>query len=304
MKKAFTMMEMLLVLMVIGILAAVLISSFSGGSDAAHGAKCMANLRSLAVACQSYALGNEYQEYPCAGSMKIYIARTKHSEATTQDREGQGWIGWHSEDKVGKYISPLSNDVKQRQESLENGKLWSSIEGDKSIYHCPGHASYAMNKLGGMLKEPPAWSYVMNGYFGWDTSGQASAYRHGVKITALTQADKRLMFAELPWRDIPATQGGFSQSFNPDQEGQQANDPILQYYQGVAGKSHEEVIGFNHRGSGRGYYANIVFADGHTERITLPKRARRENMKNLTKWLCAPSANTDIVLTGDEYRQQ
>ena len=44
MKKAFSLVELLVVVAIIAILAGVLVSSFSGGTESARAARCLSNL--------------------------------------------------------------------------------------------------------------------------------------------------------------------------------------------------------------------------------------------------------------------
>ena len=47
-RSGFTLVELLVVVAIIGILAGVLLASFSGGTEAARAAKCLSNMRNLA----------------------------------------------------------------------------------------------------------------------------------------------------------------------------------------------------------------------------------------------------------------
>ena len=68
MKKGFTLVELLVVIGILGILSAVLIGSFAGGTESARAVKCLTNMRNLATACQTY--GMSYGFYPLAGSIE------------------------------------------------------------------------------------------------------------------------------------------------------------------------------------------------------------------------------------------
>ena len=68
MKKAFTLVELIVVVGIICILAAILIASFGGGTESARNALCLTNMRNLAAACQTYGMAHGY--YPAAGSFE------------------------------------------------------------------------------------------------------------------------------------------------------------------------------------------------------------------------------------------
>ena len=67
-RSGFTIIELLVVVAIIGILAGVLLASFSGGTEAARAAKCLSNMRNLAQGAIGYASKNAYGHYPYAGS--------------------------------------------------------------------------------------------------------------------------------------------------------------------------------------------------------------------------------------------
>ena len=92
-RRAFTIIELLVVVGIIGILAGVLLASFSGGTEAARAAKCLSNMRNLAQAAISCAASNKYGYYPYAGS---HAALGVDGEGKTYFRENVGWISWLS----------------------------------------------------------------------------------------------------------------------------------------------------------------------------------------------------------------
>lgn len=294
MKKAFTIMEFLLVIFVIGVLVSVLAVSMSNGAEAANGAKCLANMRSLAIACQNYGMSNG--GFPYAGSLQVFTSWTRE----TQTHAEHGWLACASQTGEGGYISPYSDNKEERDHTLQDGQLWGCVEGGSSVFYCPAHASYARQRIKG-LKYAPLWSYAMNAWFGWNSAGKGVKYRQAVPYTSTPHTDRILLFAELPFREISLGSGAYKQTFSTSTQASTASDPILQYYQCVAGKGFEEIIGFNHRGAGKGYYANLVFADGHTEQLRLIERAQKQNLKELTRWLCRPDIRYDIGTRNNLY---
>jgi len=207
MKKAFTLVELLVVVGILGILIAVLLGTFSGAGESARAAKCQANLHALAQAVQSYAMTAAYNKFPKAGA----------------------WIHPKSVGKDEQYtfINPYdSSDSEEREKTLKEGKLWEPLNGARECYYCPTHQVYAReHNIGG----DPLWSYAMNKGAGGRVYGSVS------------RADRLLLFAELPFAAVK--NGEFVQT---GQLSDEELDPILDP-PNSKGDGGDEVIGFNHK---------------------------------------------------------
>lgn len=269
MKKAFTLVELLVVIGIIGILSGVLIASFSGSSDSARAAKCLTNLKNLASASQLYSASNYYVVPPYSTS--------ELSDDIDGYVERAGWVSWLSsgmfpaQSKVsGTEISTYNQNEKDRIYSLTNGALWRYISGNSSSYVCAQH----VNALSSKFK--PIWSYVANNKIS------------GKVYKSFARADRTLLFAEMPF---DGTENG---SYTPSSSKSIYNDCQLQSDNG-------EVIGFNHS-SGKGEKcAHVVFADGHVEKLRQPKGGLSDSDKQeLTKWLCQ---GKDISFDGKSYEK-
>ena len=57
-KKAFTLVELLVVISIIALLLSILMPSLSKARDSAKDAICKSNCRSMGIICQAYAAGN------------------------------------------------------------------------------------------------------------------------------------------------------------------------------------------------------------------------------------------------------
>ena len=291
MKKAFTIIELLVVIGIIGVLAGVLMTSFSGGTESARGAKCLANMRNLAQAAISYA--SDRGSYPYAGS---HAAIGADDSGRTYYQENVGWISWLS--KNDEYyrrgtsggparsfqkcsnISAFCTDEENTAFAITNGAIWKYVGQNRETYVCPSHAIRARKH-----SATARFSYAMSAYFGydWTQGSKAATSIHSGFITMnnTTRLDRKLLFAELPFA-IP----GASDSANEVAEDaayssaddSQLVDCTLQYKASVNGKSYHsdwggtaEAIAFNHR-SGKRYCAHVAFADGHVEKMLLPKK--------------------------------
>ena len=54
MKRAFTLVELMVVISIIGILIAILVTNYGGATESARAAHCLANMKNLANGVQSY----------------------------------------------------------------------------------------------------------------------------------------------------------------------------------------------------------------------------------------------------------
>lgn len=308
----FTLIELLVVIGILGILASVTLGVFGGASESAQAAKCMTNMRNLAVASYNYASANEWGNFPVAGSYEYFN--------NTYVAEAKGWIAWLNKSgayrgrETRRHVSqpgwtPYNTYRVGNKQSyddarfaLTNGTVWSYAGKTMETYVCPVHA-----KLCRKEKLIPAWSYVMNSYFGYDeTKGsdtidgrwrQLSGLRSNHNGVALG-LDKVLMFAELPFVSIPSTIANVQNNAADHLEGEDyEHDCTLQYDDKTWSKP--ESIGFNHK-SGKRYLAHVAFADGHVSKLFLPKDANAGIIKDLTTWLCQ---GDEISYSGTRYER-
>jgi len=314
MRKAFTMVELLVVIGIIGVLSAVMLGTFSGGTDSAKTAQCLSNLRNLSAACQSVGVSSGI--FPLPSSLERGELKSENGQYYIEydDSGYAGWIAWNSK---GAYpsrsskrsaswrTSMYSEDRDAYLHSLTNGSLWKSLNGNESVYTCPVHGKKMKAK-----GHTPHWSYVMNAYFNGTSvsngkrtntpiGGTISRGENGwfgIHYGELRRADRRLLFAEIPFVDKDA-KFKFSQEVTVETSGDKC-DSVLQY-EGYPGASSAECIGFNHK-SGKRYCANVVFADGHTEKLLCPKDVSTQQLQELTRWLCEAK---DVSFDGSKYEK-
>lgn len=299
----FTLVELMIVIGIIGILAATILGVSNASGDSAQAAKCLANMKNLATAAQSY--GMEHGEYPIAGSVvrRSSSGSSAKGNRRTEYTERPGWV---SGDTMGQFpsTSPASiaavgfreSDEVRSHYAITNGALWRYVSGNVNTYVCPIHKK----------KSPGVkWSYLMNAYFGWSADpshayGSFSFQKYG----KLGDADRRVLFAEIPFQG-PG-------SWKPDGTGSgDENDGVLQYENcshtaRVAGESiadGNECVGANHK-VGKHWFAHVVFADGHVEKIRCSssngKMLEDDKLKKLTTLLCEGKA---IGFNGSEYEE-
>ncbi len=303
-KSGFTLVELLVVISIIGILAAALTAQFTNVRKNAQAMKCKTNLHNLAQAALSYAVDTHAkaegrhcpeQVMPWAGSYERAWAVMQNGKYVRTYIECPGWVAWTG---PGRWQTREMQSGQMKKacyfgstayESITNGTLWSYVGKDLAAYACEAHRSVA--KRAGLLKVQR--SYVMNGYFGFDHKGNPTPANmpdaRDIRLDALSargNAGNLLLFAELP-----AFKGSTHVESVAKDENGTGSDGVLEADIGndSSGKkkytSLSEVIGFNHQVAKR-YVAHVAFADGHVEVLVEPRGASDTDLKELAKQLC------------------
>ncbi|MHC4081661.1 MAG: type II secretion system protein [Planctomycetota bacterium] len=166
--KAFTLLELLVVLATIAVLLGLMLPALAGVRTSSRTTLCIANLRQMTIAAQRYAL--EYQYFPPA-------IRYENDGQVTQ-------IAWDWVTTMdGQLISP--------------GPLWAFTDHPGSVQQCPGyhgdtnfsgdpHTGYNYNTtyIGG------EGTFMM---WGWD------GFRPGVRYSACRWAGRVAVFGDGGW---------------------------------------------------------------------------------------------------------
>jgi len=211
-KKAFTLIEVLIVIMIIGLLATVLGHNFSKARENGMAARCKTNLRNLYQAYQSYYVDNA-----------TYI--------TTN--------AWVTDTGASVAWSLAGNGLF----SVTNGALFRYTGQNKSSYLCP---KFQLASVCG--RSDAVRSYVMNGQL---TASGCTNYNQ--------EFSRTLLFTELqPSTLYPETSVPICL--------QAGSDGILTPGAGPGNVLPTESIGCIHAFNG-GFYANVLFMDGHIEMI-------------------------------------
>ena len=280
-KSAFTLLEMLVVIGIIGVLMGVIISQFGGATESAKAAKCETNMRSLVTAAYTCATSEGNGEFPAASSFSYFIPDEKHGDVNYHSRVG--WISgsetrpYTTSRPVGFNLIPFNSDSdKDIRKALTNGcwgTMWKAMGASREAYQCPIHAEAVRKERGHM----PGWSYVMNQDFGYDKGGKHRWWAK--RKDSMSNAARLLMFAELQGANIDETGYDKIDAKKFVNAGGELADARLDYT--------KETIGFNHKVGKRGYSGHVAFADGHVERLAYPRSGSGMSLADLTKALCA-----------------
>lgn len=286
MRKAFTLVELLVVIGIIGILSAILLGTFSGSTEAAKAAQCLTNLKNLGMAVQNYAM--QVGSFPPAQSTEYSQADISRGIANAKLKyfEHVGWISWYSkgvypsessQETSCREISMYSTVIDDYEYALKHGALYKQVGGNASIYVCPTHAK---------KKGHVNWSYLMNPKAGGHALGSKFSFKDG-ETTRTVSPDRVLLFCEVPFQ-------GLGDWFPEGEGSNDATDAVLQ--------SETENIGCNHK-SGKFYVAHTAFADGHVEKLRVSSGKASmsgPDLKELTKWLCE---GRDVTFNGTKYEK-
>jgi prepilin-type N-terminal cleavage/methylation domain-containing protein/prepilin-type processing-associated H-X9-DG protein len=272
-RKAFTLVELLVVIGVIAVLIALLMPALSGARDAANRAKCLSNLRSILQAAHMHA--QEHRGYmPIAGSqVPTHLGVTATPEGLV-DRERKKYM--YFDDASGMPFRPvplpaalgyymglghlLRGTIAERQ-LMERAMASDAM---RRPFACPGQGpdamdpGYVIGDGGGDIRIPVYMSYVFNGSalarqihtWGETPAGRLSGIRRPTEVFLFADGNS----------DKPSFGGYGSYSVHATANG--GSNATL--FDGFLGR--RNMIDFQrHRGR-----INVMFVDGHGETLMLP----------------------------------
>ncbi|HEX8237885.1 MAG TPA: DUF1559 domain-containing protein [Abditibacteriaceae bacterium] len=139
-KRGFTLIEILIVLVIIAILAAILFPAFARAREGARRASCASNLRQLGMAFRQYTQDNN-NKYPLAANYQNW-------------EKGGHWVagpltGSPNYTANDNYLAAPASpfDYKDRQANVEGGALFQYVK-SASAYVCPSTEDAQKKRLG------------------------------------------------------------------------------------------------------------------------------------------------------------
>ena len=304
MKKAFTLIEMLVVVGIIAVLASIVLVNIRGATEAANATKCMSNMRNLCNAMNAVAM--DWDHYPLAG----------HITATSTGLEEKTTEGWISRDRAGNVVPcygtgnddddiyALTNGCAggwKDGKGKSDGVFWQAVAQNASIFSCPTFAKDLLAKR----KRKPIFSYALNaaifrsdqpaGYQGLSGPGMV---KYNNKGDMTDKGDKRVMCAELPISQ--------SCSYDPLAKPDTCNAALQinmtlggEVYGNPLWKGRSEAIGFVHQDKRKKYYGHVAFIDGHIEKFMQPPASSSLKEDALTARICI---GDDVAFDENGYR--
>jgi len=262
----FTLMEMLVVVVIIGILSALLFPVFGRMQERGREVKCASNLRQLHQAAMSFTANNGGR-LPHSASAQIW-----DRDASGEYRAvgwARGWVASHPVDTVGMQSYWWEAGGSNGTYCIQNGSLFQYLgdAGDEAVYVCPTMLVKARDVMSVAYRQVTR-SYGMN----LDVSDALYQDIDGLS--------RKIMFADQGFDRV-----GRNQCLRTALSGPNDTQPTSgagRYYRrfnrGMDGSidyrahqsSQPEFIGELHGrkpGQNTGM-ANVIFCDGHVERVT------------------------------------
>jgi prepilin-type N-terminal cleavage/methylation domain-containing protein/prepilin-type processing-associated H-X9-DG protein len=233
----FTLVELLVVMAIIAILAAMLLPSLGKAKLKAQGVQCMNNGRQLALGWLTYAHDN---------ADRIVYA----SDDGTGTRNPQNQFAWTLQHLDYDPNNPGNWDINV---DLVKGPLWPYYR-NAAIYKCPAdHSVIIVNGVNKPRIRTISMNWYLGGFAGQEGGvPEATRYKLFFKATALSSPNgpgptKTFLF--LDEREDVVNWGGFS----TDMAGYSPASPArYAFYEDLPGMYHNRACGFS-------------FCDGHSE---------------------------------------
>lgn len=267
-RSAFTLIEMLVVIVIMSLLATALVSALKSAQRQAQAALCQARLKNLHQACMNFLADTGH--YPYAGSYEYLDLDTLTYS------EHKGWVAWIRKDgktnSDGTPIDPWAEDDsvthaadyihagwrgENARRSIKEGSIFKYATRDTSTYFCKGFQS----KFGVLDKDLVHRSYAMNSWFG----------------SRRMELSRGRLLLDFQKGDIEPSRMGYIIELQSTKDtgdkniGEQAKKDVAKRKpiadDSVWEHADDERYGLYHRKTGK-MHGHVIFVDGHIESMT------------------------------------
>ena len=294
-RNGFTLVEMLVVIAIIGVLAAVLLSALRTLKEHGQKAKCKSNIRNLALGVINKATVDTYTLY---ASSFVW----EHWQVWYDQRGWVSWLnssgnspGWSDTTPPNIFRQPTcyihrTNKQLDGRRAIEQGSLWEYVNKDMKIYLCPKHNTTKIDTFA------VCRSYAMNGYFFYSANDRGTEGDNTVtrgnrqtgfgwtnweprKLYDVPEPMRMMLFAEIRIPNDSPNNGDKHGRWDDgvlDAWGDHTDHPKNGRSPPLHANPHES-IGFNHRSQGKNW-GHVVFLDGHVREV--PERHKDPDTNN------------------------
>jgi len=147
--KGFTLIEMLVVIAIILVLAAILYPALSKMREYGRGVRCASNLRQLQIA--SLNMASQTGHLP-------YSASWMEDQSDGTKKHIPGWVAWYNQLPGATAAGNNAWYDADGYKSITNGALWTYVKGD-AVYLCP---TFAMKSVCGQNSPRRSYGMVTN----------------------------------------------------------------------------------------------------------------------------------------------
>jgi prepilin-type processing-associated H-X9-DG protein/prepilin-type N-terminal cleavage/methylation domain-containing protein len=277
-RRAFTLVELLVVIGIIALLLSILIPTLSKARESAQTLKCLSNLKTLGQAMQMYASANKnFLPYPTTT-----LILQNPGVSTTIESSPQGYIWYNA---VDPYL--LSNRAAQAEQTNRTGVA--AVRTYRSYKQCVVYESFEGSKASGGQGNTQefAKTYKMNSHLRRiPRSNTASTNTYAgrgsqAKITDVRRSTEFVMIGDGVSLDQT---GQIASQAESGQFSMEVNDPT------------EACPALRHKGG-----ANILFVDGHAANVYIKKIIKRPLvMTTVTTNVQVPSWESEYVNAGGQ----
>lgn len=271
MKLGFTLMELLVVIVIISLLAAMMFPVFGRIQERGREVKCASNLRQLHTAAMNYVNNHGEGRLPVAASEKVYDYDPSSGEYRTWWRTG--WVdSYPSQSDSGRsywWEAGQSNGTY----CIQQGSLFPYLgdAGDESVYVCPTMALKARSVMTDSEEQVVTRSYGMN----MDLSRAVYSNIDGLS--------RKILFADQGFEQMAGASQYLADTADStdDDEPEEGAEGTQRFSRGIDGSIDFETQSGDNKADTLEYLgelhgrqpgqdtgmANVIFADGHVEKV-------------------------------------